>query len=387
MNTVITAEHAFTPAGIVRNARVVIEDGRISAVGSRDGVEIPAGSLEVDLGANILAPGFIDIHIHGGAGYDVMQASANELAAMERALATCGVTSYFPTTVTAPIDDTCVALERLAAAIETAEAREPGLRAQPLGVHLEGPFISHSKRGVHPPQYLLEPSVEIFDRLWQAARGNVSLMTLAPELPKAQYLIREATARGVCVSVGHSDATTEETIAGFAAGARHATHTFNAMRALDHREPGIIGAVLSDDRISAELICDGVHVSPEVVKLWYRAKGADRAVLVTDAISATGMGDGHYRLGGFEVEVKGACCEFEGKLAGSVLTLDQAVRNVMQFAKISLEDAVRLATLNPARVAGVSGRKGVLAAGADADIVVLSPRGEVVQTMVRGQGI
>src|ERR1041385_7980942 len=147
MNTVITAEQAFTPAGIVHNARVVIEDGRIAAVGSRDALEIPPGAVEVDFGANILVPGFIDIHIHGGAGYDVMQASADELAAMERALAARGVTSYFPTTVTAPVEDTCVALERLAAAIETADtriAREPGLRGQPLGGHLEGPFLSYS---------------------------------------------------------------------------------------------------------------------------------------------------------------------------------------------------------------------------------------------------
>lgn len=390
MKTVLTAERLFTSTGILSAPILVIEDGRIVSVGNRSTSEIPAGAREVHFGDNILAPGFVDIHIHGGAGHDVMNADADALAAVERSLAARGVTSYFPTTVTAPLDATYIAIERLAAAIETADVRltrNGDLRAQPLGIHLEGPFISHAKRGVHPPQHLQEPSLEIFDRMWQAARGNVSVMTIAPELPNAENLIAEAARRGVCVSVGHSDATAEATLAGISAGARHATHTFNAMRALDHREPGIVGVVLSDDRLSADVICDGIHVRPEVVKLWYRAKGPDHAVLVTDAISATGMGDGRYQLGGFEVEVRGDRCEYEGRLAGSVLTLDRAVRNVMEFASIGLADAVRLATYNPARVAGVSGRKGALTEGADADIVVLSPRGEVVKTIVRGQGI
>ena len=389
MKNVLTAEAAFTPEGMIGDARVVIEDGRIVAVGSRQAIELPAGAREVSFGENVLAPGFVDVHIHGSAGYDVMNADADELAAIEKSLAASGVTSYFPTTVTAPLDATCVALERLAAAVETADARfsrNGGLRAQPLGVHLEGPFISHSKRGVHPAQYLQPASLEIFERMWQAARGNLSVMTVAPELANAQALIEEAARRGVCVSLGHSDATSETAAAGITAGARHATHTFNAMRALDHREPGVIGTVLGDDRVSAELICDGVHVRPEIVKLWYRVKGPDRAVLVTDAISATGMGDGTFQLGGFTVEVKGDRCEYQGKLAGSVLTLDRAIRNVMEFASIGLWEAVRLATFNPARVGGVSGRKGALIAGADADIVVLSRRGEVVKTIVRGQG-
>lgn len=390
MTTVITAAEVLTPTGVVRNGRVVVEDGRITSVGSREELDVVTGARVVDFGDAVLAPGLVDVHIHGGAGFDVMHASASELAALERALADRGVTSYLPTTVTAPLDATYQSLERLAAAIETADTRmqrAPEFRAQPLGIHLEGPFISHARRGVHPPQHLLEPSLEIFERMWQAARGNVSVMTIAPELPRAEYLIREAAQRGVCVSVGHSDATAAQTLAGINAGARHATHTFNAMRSLDHREPGIIGEVLSNDAVSAELICDGVHVRPEVVKLWYRAKGPDRAVLVTDAISATGMGDGRFQLGPFQVEVKGDRCEFEGKLAGSVLTLDRAVRNVMEFADIGLPEAVRLASSNPAHITGVGGRKGSLVAGADADIVVLSRRGAVMKTIVRGQGV
>ena len=241
--------------------------------------------------------------------------------------------------MTAPLDDTYVALDRLAAAIETTSARKRNgsLRAQPLGIHLEGPFLSHAKRGVHPAEHLLAPSLEVFDRLWQAARGKVSLMTVAPELPKAEYLIGEAARRGVCVSLGHSDSLLAPVEAAIAAGARHATHTFNAMRALDHREPGILGAVLADERLTADIIADGIHVHPDVVRLFLRAKGAERAVLITDALSATGMGDGRYRLGGFEFEVRGERCEHNGRLAGSVLTLDRAVRNAMKFTGCELQ--------------------------------------------------
>ncbi len=389
MTIAFTASTLLTPLLTIDQPVVLVEEGRIARCGRRDEIEIPPGARRADFPGAVLAPGFVDIHIHGGGGYDVMHASAAELEQIEQHLVRHGVTSYFPTTVTAPLDATLVALERLSAAIETADSRssrgEMALRAQPMGLHLEGPFLSHARRGVHPPQDLQPPSLELFDRMWQAARGNVSLMTVAPELPKAEYLIAEASRRGVCVSLGHSDSTREPALAGIAAGARHATHTFNAMRPLDHREPGILGTVLTDDRLTADIISDGVHVHPDVVRLFLSAKGPDRAVLITDAISATGMGDGRYRLGAFEVEVRGQRCEYEGKLAGSVLTLDRAVRNVMAFAAWDLARAVRLATINPARVAGIAGRKGVITPGADADIVVLTPRGEVIQTLVRGR--
>ena len=262
--------------------------------------------------------------MHGGAGHDVMQPGDEALARMERHFATHGVTSYCPTTVTAPLDETYSALDRLALADRIPRN---GDRARPMGLHLEGPFISHAKRGVHPPANLVEPSVDVFHKLWQAANGKFALMTVAPELPGAAEMIKLAASCGVCISLGHSNATLEEAEVGIDAGARHATHTFNAMRQLDHREPGVLGAVLANDRVTADLIADGIHVHPEVIVLFLRAKGPEGAVLITDAISATGMGDGKFRLGGFEVEVTGDRCEYEGKLAGSVLTLDRAIRN------------------------------------------------------------
>jgi N-acetylglucosamine-6-phosphate deacetylase len=386
----ITASTLFTPLERIEQPLLLMDDGSIVEVTSRAAREVPTNIRLVDFADGILSPGFIDLHIHGGAGHDVMEAGAGALPPVERLLVSHGVSSYFPTTVTAPLDATLSALTRLADAIEAAE-RSPQpqngeLRARPLGIHLEGPFISHKRRGVHPPENLLAPSPAAFDRFWQAARGHIRVLTIAPELPGALEVIKLASSRGVCVSLGHSNADLDAARAGFAAGARHATHTFNAMRPLDHRDPGILGEVLTDSRLSAEIIADGIHVDPVIVQLFLKAKGPEAAVLITDATAATGMPDGRYRLGSLEVEVKDGRCMVGNSLAGSVLTMDRAVRNVMQFAQWDLQQAVRLATLNPARVAGVK-NGGTLQAGAPADLVVLSASGEVRNTIIRGAGI
>jgi N-acetylglucosamine-6-phosphate deacetylase len=241
---------------------------------------------------------------------------------------------------------------------------------------------------VHPPEDLLAPTLAWFEQFWQAARGRIRMMTIAPELEGAPEVIAEAARRGVCVSLGHSDADFAAAKRAIAAGARHATHTFNAMRpldhqTLDHRNPGILGAVLTDDRISADIIADGVHLHPAIVKLFAHAKGPEQAVLITDATSATGMPDGRYQLGSFEVEVRDGRCMAGGKLAGSVLTMDRAVRNLAHFAEWKLPQAVAAATQNPARAARIA-NKGTLAVGGDADFVVLNPESEVLRTFVGG---
>jgi N-acetylglucosamine-6-phosphate deacetylase len=213
------------------------------------------------------------------------------------------------------------------------------------------------------------------------------MLTIAPEIPGAMEVIAEAARRNVCVSIGHSDAEFPVARDAVKAGARHATHTFNAMRPLDHRNPGIIGEVLSDDTITADIIVDGIHVSPEVVKLFLQAKGPERAVLITDAMSATGMPEGRYQLGPIEVEVKDGKATAGDSLAGSVLTMDRAVRNVTQFSHWTLREAVRAATLNPAQAVGLSTKYGKLAPGAEANFVVLTPAGEVLKTVVGGVGL
>jgi N-acetylglucosamine-6-phosphate deacetylase len=388
MKTVFTASRLYTPEQEIVNPLLVVEDGLISEVSTRSEKEISRNISLVDFGDAVLAPGFVDIHIHGGAGLDAMRALPSELPRLGKFLTTHGVTGYFPTTVAAPLDATCAALGRLADAIETAATTTNGhpVQARPLGLHLEGPFLSHKRRGVHPPENLLAPTVDIFERLWQAARGHVRMLTIAPEIPGAMGVIAEAARRNVCVSIGHSDAEMPVAQDAVTAGARHATHTFNAMRPLDHRDPGIIGEVLSDDRLSADIIVDGIHVAPPVVKVFLQAKGYERAVLITDAISATGMPDGRYQLGPIEVDVKDGKCTSNGSLAGSVLTMDRAVRNVTKFSHWSLRDAVRAATLNPARATGLSARHGALTPGAFADFTVLSATGEVLKTIVGGRG-
>jgi len=397
-----TAGRLLTPTDAVEHPLVLVEQGRVLEISARSGRQAPAGISVFDFGDGVMAPGYIDLHIHGSAGYDVMDDTAEALPAIEQLLARHGVTSYFPTTVSAPMEMTLRALERLADAIENCElerarvherprerkSAEGKSRALPLGVHLEGPFISHARRGVHPSEHLLAPKLSTFEQFWQAARGRILMMTIAPELEGAPEVIAEAARRGVCVSLGHSDADFEAAGRGIAAGARHATHTFNAMRplhhrTLDHRSPGILGAVLTDRRVSADIIADGVHLDPAIVKLFAQAKGPEQTVLITDAVSATGMPDGRYRLGSFEVDVRDGKCMADGKLAGSVLTMDRAVQNLARFAEWDLRQAIAAASRNPARAAGIA-NKGVLTVGADADFVVLNREGEVLRTFVGG---
>lgn len=379
----LTASALFTPLERLNDPIVLVDDGVITRISSRREIEIPAGARVVEFGNGLLAPGLIDLHIHGAAGHDVMESDSDALACIERFLFQHGVSSYLPTTVTAPMPATLAAVERLADAIEEPTETD---RAHPMGVHLEGPFLSHARRGVHPAEYLVEPTMEIFERLWEAARGHIKMLTIAPELDGALKVIEEATKRGVCISLGHSDAHLEQARKAVDRGARHATHTFNAMRPIAHRDPGIIELVLSDDRMSADIIVDGFHVDPAVVKLFMRAKTAERAVLITDALSAAGMPEGKFRLGEMEIEVQNGTCTSGGRIAGSVLTMDQAVRNTMKFAEVDLQYALRAASTNPAKAAGLAG-KGKLEVGAAADFVVFNKDHEVVRTIVGGIGL
>lgn len=361
---------------------LLLDGGKIVEVTSQAVRELPRGCRSFAFPGAVLAPAYLDIHVHGGLGHDVMEPSSEGLSRFETFLARHGVAAYLPTTVTAPEDHILRALEWLASCIENPPEDKAG--ARPLGIHLEGPFLSHTRRGVHPPEYLLPPTLSRFERYWQAARGHIKIMTIAPELEGAMELVAEASRRGVCCSLGHSDADLETARAAIRAGARHATHTFNAMRPLDHRQPGLVGAVLTDQHVTAEIIADGIHVDPAMVQLFLQVKGREAAVLITDAISATGMPEGRYRLGSFEVELKGEECTSEGKLAGSVLHLDQAVRNAMQFAGWKLQETIQLASANPAAVIREK-QKGVLAPGADADVIILRPGGEVEKTILAGK--
>jgi N-acetylglucosamine-6-phosphate deacetylase len=373
----LTARRLVTPQGIIDHPVIVVEDGLIQSIES-------AASSKDD---TTLTPTFLDIHTHGAANCDVMQATPQALKTVSCFLATRGVSRYLPTTVTAPLDEILRSLEGLADAIESPHPNA----ATPIGIHLEGPFISHIKRGVHPDPYILPPDIALFERFQQAARGHIRLMTMAPEVPGALELISYAAQKGVRISLGHTNATSPEALAGIAAGGASATHTFNAMRPLGHRDPGVLATILDDDRLFAELICDGIHVAPELVRLWLKAKGPDRAILVTDSISATGMPDGIYTLGTFKVEVSNghaysADDHAKGKytLAGSVLTMDRAVTNLVRFTGTPLATAVRLASYNPATLLGLESR---LIPGQPASFNLFDSAGHLHSTILNGEPV
>jgi len=387
MEQTVSARRLVTGVGVIEYPVVRTDaDGRIAEIWSDP-------SLRSD---ETLTPAFLDVHTHGAAGHDLMDATSVGMAAIGRFYAARGVGSYLATTLTAPMDATLRSLEELAGAVERAD--RPA-EATPVGIHIEGPFVSHAKKGMHPAEWILPPTVAVFDRMWEAARGTIRLMTIAPEAPGAMEVIGRAVAVGVRVSIGHSNATAAEARAAIQAGAKSATHTFNVMRALDHREPGILGVVLDEADLYAELICDGVHVAPEMMRLWWKAKGDERGVLVTDSMAATGMPDGEYVLGGVAVHVAGGVCTTAGTvgllagsvsagsvLAGSVLTMDRAVANLRAHTGMALETAVRMGSTNPARMLGIAGI-GELRVGDAANLNRFDRAGRLVGTYLRGEAV
>jgi N-acetylglucosamine-6-phosphate deacetylase len=384
MISTIAARRLISSDSVVEYPLVRIEDGRINQIENLNAADHERVQATYNFREATLVPAYVDIHIHGCAGHDVMEADPPALNAIASYLSSRGVGAYFPTTVTSPKDETLRALAGLATEIKRrAETIDYG--ATPLGIHLEGPFLSHLKRGVHTEALLEAPAVSLFDRFWQAAEGQIRLMTIAPELPGATELIAHATALGVRCSMGHSDARVCEAEAGFLAGARSATHTFNAMRAIDHREPGLAAYVLDKQSLFAEIICDGIHVDPLMVRLFLKAKDKDRVILVTDGMSATGMPDGTYMLGDMKVEVHNGRCTSGGTLAGSVLTLDRGVQNLIDFTDANLSMAVAAASQNPSRLMGIDESWGSLEVGRAANITVLSPSAQVMQTFLAGR--
>ncbi len=390
--TVIHAGRILTPDEEINDAIIVVEGSRISAIGHRDEIRVPADAVDYVAAEMTVVPGFVDVHIHGAGGHDVMEGTVRALDSIAATVARHGTTSLVATTVTAPIEETCHSLEGIARYIrnheELKESQENGkLAAEFVGIHLEGPFISKARRGVHPPDSISRPSVEVLQKFLDAADGLVKIVTIAPEIPGARELIEYAVAAKIVAAIGHTDADYDQACAAIQAGARHAVHMFNAMRPFTHRDPGVVGAILTDPEVTAEIIADGVHVAGPTIQVLLGCKGFDAVLLASDGIAATGMPDGNYRLGNFEVMVKdGVARHSEGKLAGSTLTLDRALRYLVALG-VPLKDAVRMATVLPARRLGLAGKKGIIAVGADADLVALTPDLRVAGVMTRGAGL
>jgi N-acetylglucosamine-6-phosphate deacetylase len=385
---VIHADRAFTPFDEIHDAYVVIQGSKIAAIGPRGKIELPRGVREINATGRTVVPGFVDVHIHGAGGYDVMEGSREALEIISATVAAHGTTSLVATTVTASEKATGESVAGISQFILNSSqypARE--LFAEILGIHFEGPFISPARRGVHPAKWIVPPSVEVFAQLLKEARGTAQILTLAPEMPGALDLILAARRAGLVVSLGHTDATYEQAMAAIEAGASHAAHVYNAMRPFSHRGTGVLGAVLTSPKVSAELIADGVHVDDAAMRMLIELKTPERVILVSDGISATGMPDGKYLLGMFEVNVSGGVARnAEGKLAGSTLTLDRALRSMVALG-VPFASALRMVTANPARQIGLGARKGVLAPGADADLVFLDDKLEVSGVMTRGAGL
>ena len=378
----VIAGRVMTPDRVILDGVVLVDGAKILEIGSRAAVRFSRDEFEVlDHSRHLLAPGFIDVHIHGALGRDVMEGTTEALEAISRFLAAHGTTSFLATTMTASPIATLRAVEALGRQVDRPL---PGARL--LGLHLEGPFINPEKRGAHSARHIRPPSTLILEQLLARSGHRVKLITLAPEVEGSLELIRFARSRGVVVSLGHSNATLEETVAAIDLGAGNATHLFNAMRSFSHRDPGILGAVLTTPRMWAELIADGIHVSPAAVDLCLRCKGAERVLLISDAVIATGMPEGQYRLADLEITLsEGTCRTTEGTLAGSILTQDQALRNMVRWSGLPVHAVLGMLTRNPAQSLGIADSKGTLAAGKDADMVLLDQDLRVHTTIVRGE--
>ncbi|MBJ7603012.1 MAG: N-acetylglucosamine-6-phosphate deacetylase [Candidatus Dormibacteraeota bacterium] len=365
-----------TPAGVIGQAWLRISGSQIDAVeaGSRPVADGPSR----DLGGAFLAPGFIDMHVHGGGGASVVEGEPEQVRRSVAYHRAHGTTGLLLSLVTAPLARMEAAVRRIAILVEQ---KEPAV----LGCHLEGPFLSRRRCGAQDPRFMLPPDPEALGRLFEMGRGCIRMVTVAPEAPGALDLVRRTVAEGAVAAVGHTDASSDQVTAAIEAGARVGTHLFNGMRPFSHRDPGPVGALLSDERVVCELINDGVHVAPEVVQIVFNA-APGRVALITDAIAAAGMPDGDYELGSLAVRVSEGrpALKEGGSLAGSTLTMDRAVRRTVQDARQSLPTAVAAASKVPAQVLGLAKWLGSVEVGKQADLAVLGADLELQAVVARG---
>jgi len=389
----------ITPLRVIDNGVLVAEGGKISSLGLGDEMKIPKNARIVDVDGKYLAPGFIDIHLHGGGGADTMDATQEAMEKLSVAHAKGGATSIVPTTTSAPMDDIIKAVK----VIELVKKRTlPG--AQVLGAHIEGPYFSMEQKGAQNPEYLKNPKSEEYLRLLDEY-NCILRVSAAPELEGGLKLGRELKKRGIVASIAHTNATYQDVLAAIEAGYTHVTHMYSGMSGLKrinaYRISGVIESTLLLDELTTEVIADGHHLPPSLIKLIIKAKGIDRVSVITDAISAAGLGPGKYCVGGLDAIVEANVAEefevpeekgnYVAKLlsrdsfAGSVATMDRCVRNIVKLVGLSIQDALKMATLNPAKVVGVDDKKGSLAKGKDADMLIFDEDVNAIMTVVGGR--
>lgn len=369
--------------GVIQEGYMKIEDGSISSMGSKQELHSMEGCEVVQVPTEYsIIPGLIDVHIHGANGSDTMDATKESLDVMTAILPAEGTTSFLATTIT---EKRAVIEDALKNVRDYMERHQHAGQAEILGIHLEGPFINPGRAGAQPVQSILKPDLEAFMKWEQLSGGTIKLVTLAPELDGDHALISYLRSKGIVASAGHTSATYEQMENAIDAGLSHVTHLFNQMSGLHHREPGVVGAAFARPELMVEMIADGVHVKPEVVNIAYRQVTDERFILITDSMRAKCLKNGQYDLGGQMVTVEdGVALLDQNTLAGSVLKMDHAFTNVQDFTGAGMENAIRMASENPARQLGVFDRKGSLKAGKDADIVIMDAAQKIMATYCNG---
>ena len=376
MKAYISNAVLVTPHVKKNGVTVVIENEKIIEITSAP-LRGERGSLLIDAAGLILCPGLIDIHFHGAMGKDTMDANLQSLQLLSSYCAEHGVTTFYPTTWAAAPEDIMLAINN----VKENQCNVTGARV--LGVHIEGPFIDLKYRGAQLQSMIRNPQAEEFQKWFDS--GVVKLITCAPEIPGGMEFIEETVRKGIRISVGHSGATYDQVIEAADHGATQATHLFNGMQGLHHREPGTVGGALADERIYPQVISDGVHLHPGIVKVIINAKSVDKVILITDSIRGAGLPDGDYENKGQKFSVRAGIARTpEGGLSGSTLTMDAALRNAMKFTGKPLEEVLSMATSVPAQAMGISANKGNVVVGGDADLVLLNQELYVEKTLVGG---
>lgn len=365
-----------------KNGYIKVVDGKIAEVG-------PASQYKQDDDAKVITlspdyqviPGAIDIHIHGASNSDAMDATHDALSIMAKTLPKEGTTSFLATTMTQSTQAIESALLNAGKYIEN-QTQE---NAEIVGIHLEGPFISPARKGAQPEDYIVDPDVTLFKRWQKMAENQIKLVTLAPEQPNGLDLAAHLRGTGVVASIGHSDATYDQIDEAIQAGTTHVTHLYNGMRGLHHREPGVLGAAYLRDELYVELIADGIHCRPEMIKLAYNQITSERMILITDSLRAKWLEKGTYDLGGQPVNVDETKATLsDGTLAGSILKMNDAIKNTMEYTDCSMTDIIKMTAENPAKQLRIFDRKGSIQVGKDADLVILNDRLDVEMTFCRG---
>jgi N-acetylglucosamine-6-phosphate deacetylase len=383
MATSLINTTVLTPKKLLEESAIVVsDDGKITYVGPMEGAPQVDGP-QLDLNGRMVIPGLIDVHVHGGNGitFGLPGSMEEDLRSYSEWVAQAGVTGFL-LSIAAPNSELLTAIIEAYAMLFDKEM--PG--AEPLGLHLEGPYLSREKKGAFNPAWLREPALDETEAFLNAGRGWIRQVTLAPELPSAEEVASKFREAGVVVSMGHTNTDYETASAALQGNWTHVTHTFNAQRGFGHRAPGVFGAILASDDVTAELIADLIHVHPGAMKILIRSVGVDRVVLITDAMPGAGLEDGVYDLVGHEVTVRSGRATLEnGTLAGSTAMLNQCVKNAMRETGVPLNHAVQMATLNPARAMGLVDRLGTVAEGKDASLTVIDEDVNVFLTMVKGK--